>query len=290
MYCDIDIEDLNISYESLVEKYNYSKASCVIVPSLYGNPANLSKIEKFCREHNIYMIDDSAQSFGAKLDNRMLSSFGDAGLFAFSPGKSTPAPMGALYWCNSFKETKKYTRHRFIHKIIYKNFYENRMNIYISKLPAIIKKLINFSALFLEKYVDITFDCMEDFENLCLGGVIESCLSGKFDYRNYFFNQFIEKFNDTDNFKIIRNIRGKATPHKIVILMRNIIEAKDFSTYLLEHGIYTYDGYKPKIDLSSCPITKAVIGRIIEIPIENDSKKMEYLFNTIQNYLLKRSY
>lgn len=117
----------------------------------------------------------------------MLSSFGDAGLFAFSPGKSTPAPMGALYWCNGFKETEKYTRHRFIHKIIYKNFNENRMNIYISKLPSIIKKLINFSALYLEKYVDITFDCMEDFENLCLGGVIESCLSGKFDYRNYFF-------------------------------------------------------------------------------------------------------
>lgn len=66
MYCDIDIEDLNISYESLIEKYNYSKASCVIVPSLYGNPANLSKIEKFCNEHNIYMIDYSAQSFGAK--------------------------------------------------------------------------------------------------------------------------------------------------------------------------------------------------------------------------------
>lgn len=103
-----------------------------------------------------------------------------------------------------------------------------------------------------------------------------------------FFNQFIEKFNDVDNFKIIRNIRGEATPHKIVILMKNVVEAKNFSTYLLESGIYTYDGYKPKIDLSSCPITKAVIGRLVEIPIENDLKNG--IFNMIQNYLLKRSY
>ena len=97
-FYDIDIEDLNPSIDSikkLVQKY---QIKAVLVPSLYGNPANLLEIEKFCKENNIFMIDDSAQSFGAKLNNKYIGTFGRAGFFSFSPGKATFGHMGSFYW------------------------------------------------------------------------------------------------------------------------------------------------------------------------------------------------
>ena len=97
IFCDMDIEDLNPSITSMkymVEKYS---PSAVLIASMYGNPANLTEAELFLKEKNIPLIDDGAQSFGAKLDNRYISTFGDGGFFSFSPGKTTAGHLGSFF-------------------------------------------------------------------------------------------------------------------------------------------------------------------------------------------------
>ena len=94
-YIDFDPIDLNISFDSFKEAVLCYDIKAVIVPSLYGNPAQLDLFEDFCFQNNILMIDDSAQSFGAKLNGKMIGTYGHAGLFSASVGKSLAGFMGA---------------------------------------------------------------------------------------------------------------------------------------------------------------------------------------------------
>ena len=65
---------------------------------LYGNPVDYPGIEKICKDFGVKLIDDAAQSFGAKLNGRLAGTWGDAGFFSFSPGKSTPGHLGSFFW------------------------------------------------------------------------------------------------------------------------------------------------------------------------------------------------
>ena len=59
---------------------------------LYGQVADVEVIESLCRRHGVLLIEDCAQSHGAKRNGRMAGTFGDAATFSFYPTKN----LGAL--------------------------------------------------------------------------------------------------------------------------------------------------------------------------------------------------
>lgn len=67
--------------------------SCVIGVNLYGWPMHeLAEIANFCKSQNMIFIEDCAQSFGAKLHDKMVGTWGDAAAFSFYPTK----PLGGI--------------------------------------------------------------------------------------------------------------------------------------------------------------------------------------------------
>ena len=44
---------------------------------MLGKGGNIYEIKKICKENNIKLIEDNCESFGAKLDERMLGTIGD---------------------------------------------------------------------------------------------------------------------------------------------------------------------------------------------------------------------
>ena len=79
-------EDLNIT-AGTVEDACTQKTKAVIVPHLFGNPADIQAIEKIARSRNIAVIDDAAQALGATIDGRAAGGFGDAGILSFGAEK-----------------------------------------------------------------------------------------------------------------------------------------------------------------------------------------------------------
>jgi dTDP-4-amino-4,6-dideoxygalactose transaminase len=77
---------LNLTPES-VENALTSRTRAVIVPHLFGNPADIEGIESLARSKGIRVIDDAAQAFGATLNGRLLGTFGDLGIVSFGSGK-----------------------------------------------------------------------------------------------------------------------------------------------------------------------------------------------------------
>ena len=79
-------ENLTLTPET-VEAAISSRTRAVIVPHLFGNPAPITAIEELCRLRGFLVIDDAAQALGARLNGRLLGTFGDAGIVSFGNGK-----------------------------------------------------------------------------------------------------------------------------------------------------------------------------------------------------------
>jgi dTDP-4-amino-4,6-dideoxygalactose transaminase len=79
-------QELNITVEA-VEAALTNKTTAVIVPHLFGNPADIQKIVDLAHLRNIRVIDDAAQALGAAIDGRPVGSFGDAGILSFGSEK-----------------------------------------------------------------------------------------------------------------------------------------------------------------------------------------------------------
>ena len=78
--------ELNVS-AATVEAALSTRTSAIIVPHLFGNPAEMGPIMDLARGRNIHVIDDAAQALGAAIDGHPAGAFGDAGLVSFGREK-----------------------------------------------------------------------------------------------------------------------------------------------------------------------------------------------------------
>ncbi len=281
IFYDLDIDDLNPSFESikyLSQKYD---VKAVLVASMYGNAANLLEIESYCKDNNIFMIDDAAQSFGAKLNDRYVGTFGDAGFFSFSPGKPTAGHMGSFFWSKNMIEIKR-TNHCTSHYIKWLVFYFNRYKIDNQFCLFFLGKPLSYLFRIVNKFIDMTYDDICTFEANILGGILYSNINGIFDFRNKFFDDFHELFYKKHKFRVITAIRGTQANHKIVVVFNNKFNAEKFIKYMFDNKIFVMKGYSLlSDDLDNLPNASAINGCVIEIPIEDDIDKMNYIFGKV---------
>lgn len=86
-----ELETFNIDSGRLTTAMT-SKTRAICVTHLFGKSCRMDAICAFAAEHGLKIIEDCAQSHGAKLGSRMTGTFGDAGCFSFYPTKN----LGAL--------------------------------------------------------------------------------------------------------------------------------------------------------------------------------------------------
>ena len=63
----------------------------ICVTHLFGKTCRMDAIGAFAREHGLKVVEDCAQSHGARLGTQMTGTFGDAGCFSFYPTKNLGA-------------------------------------------------------------------------------------------------------------------------------------------------------------------------------------------------------
>jgi dTDP-4-amino-4,6-dideoxygalactose transaminase len=63
----------------------------VVPVHLYGNPADMTAITRFARDHNLKLIEDCAQAHGARQAGKMAGAFGDVAAWSFYPTKNLGA-------------------------------------------------------------------------------------------------------------------------------------------------------------------------------------------------------
>lgn len=76
----------------LIEAAITPKTKAIMAVHLYGQPADMDAINAIARKYNLKVIEDAAQSQGARYKGKLTGSLGDAAGHSFYPGKN----LGAL--------------------------------------------------------------------------------------------------------------------------------------------------------------------------------------------------
>ena len=106
VFCDVDKRTLNVRLEDIEKKItNLTKA--VIVLHYGGVPCDIENISNFCKEKNIKLIEDNANSPFSTFNNKSTGTFGDIGLWSFDSMKQLVMGDGGMVYCKNLKDIKK---------------------------------------------------------------------------------------------------------------------------------------------------------------------------------------
>ena len=82
-----------------------SKTKAIIPVHLYGQPANMSEIMKIAKEHNLFVLEDCAESIGSKIGKKRVGTYGDCAAFSFFGNKTITTGEGGMIL---FRNKKNY--------------------------------------------------------------------------------------------------------------------------------------------------------------------------------------
>ncbi|PKL50514.1 MAG: transcriptional regulator [Planctomycetes bacterium HGW-Planctomycetes-1] len=87
VFVDIDPKTYNIN-PAMIEKAITKKTKAIIPVHLYGQMAAMDPIMSMAQKHNLYVIEDAAQSISSTYKGRKAGSVGTCGCFSFFPSKN----------------------------------------------------------------------------------------------------------------------------------------------------------------------------------------------------------
>lgn len=127
VFVDIDPLTQNISVEDLKEKIS-KKSRCIICVHLGGLPCDMTKILPIAKKNNLKVIEDCSQAHGAKINNKIVGSFGDIAVWSFCNDKIiSTLGEGGMVSTNSKKIFEKIWSLKDIGKS-YKKYYNESKN------------------------------------------------------------------------------------------------------------------------------------------------------------------
>jgi perosamine synthetase len=93
------------------------KTKAILIVHLYGQPVPMQPVMAFAKRHNLLVIEDCSQAYGAKSDDQCVGSFGDAAVFSLYANKTITTGEGGIVL---FKDER---HHKLANKL--KNLYHS---------------------------------------------------------------------------------------------------------------------------------------------------------------------
>jgi dTDP-4-amino-4,6-dideoxygalactose transaminase len=104
-FCEIN-QDFNPDIKHILQLLT-DEVKAIVFPHLFGKPGLICELEYELKlkgwSSKIILIDDAAQSLGAKIDDKYIGTFGDYGIISFGPGKIITATGGGVLLTKSKK-------------------------------------------------------------------------------------------------------------------------------------------------------------------------------------------
>ncbi len=271
VFADIDYKTRNIDLKS-IKKCVTNKTIAVIVVHFAGLPCDMNKISKFCKKNNIKIIEDSAETLGAKIKNKFTGTFG-IGCFSFFPTKNITTTEGGMLTTNDkniYNYVKKLIAHG-IDKNIKKNFWYR-----VAVLPGHNFRMPNHLAA-------LGYSQLKKINNL------NKARNQIANLYNYELSKTFYKINIpyipkgfTHSYQMYTiTVQAKIRNKLLNFLKKNNIEASAHFDPPLHLQKYLRKYYKKKL-----PITEKLSKEIITLPIFPDMTKKEalYVIKTINKF------
>ncbi len=87
VFVDVEPDTCNMDPKQIEAKIT-KKTKAILPVHIFGHPADMEEIVRIAEKHQLPIVEDCAQSFGASLHGKKTGSFGAAGCFSFYPSKN----------------------------------------------------------------------------------------------------------------------------------------------------------------------------------------------------------
>ncbi len=90
VFADIELDTFNLDLNQ-VEATITDRTRAIIPVHLFGQPTNMTRLMAIAQAHNLFVVEDCAQSTGAEWQDKRVGSIGHIGCFSFYPTKNLGA-------------------------------------------------------------------------------------------------------------------------------------------------------------------------------------------------------
>lgn len=92
---DVDNDTFTINLDTIKENVT-NKTKAIMHVSINNRYKNIIELVEYCKEQNFYLIEDSAQSLGCRINGKNLGTFGNIGCFSLSTPKIISTGQGGF--------------------------------------------------------------------------------------------------------------------------------------------------------------------------------------------------
>lgn len=87
VFIDVRPDTFNLD-EKLIEAAITERTRAIMPVHIFGQPAEMNKINEIAKKHGLYVIEDACQAVGAKYEGKRVGGLADIGVFSFFPTKN----------------------------------------------------------------------------------------------------------------------------------------------------------------------------------------------------------
>lgn len=268
VFVDIDPIYYSIDENKIEEKISkFTKA--IIAVHLQGQMCEIEKIKSICNKHNLYLIEDCAQSHFSSLNGVYAGLNGIASSFSFYPGKNLGAygDAGCIITQDDLlaKKFKMYANHGALIK------HQHQIEGINSRMDGIQAAILNAKLPFIAEWTKKRRDAASLY-NIYLSDIKQVKIPTVRPNSMHSFHLYVIQAEDRDNLKIYLN--------------ENDIEtAIHYPTPLPLLEAYKYLNYTK----SDFPVSLEISKCILSLPIypEISKEQIEYVCNKISDFYSK---
>ncbi|MBN1253427.1 MAG: DegT/DnrJ/EryC1/StrS family aminotransferase [Bacteroidales bacterium] len=270
---DVDSETFTIDIEKLKAAIT-PKTKAIVPVHLFGQAANMKEIVKIAKQHNLYIIEDTAQAIGAEytFENdkvKKLGTIGDIGCTSFFPSKNLGCfGDGGAIFTNNDEYAEKL--HSIVNHGMKVRYYHDNVGVN-SRLDTIQAAILNVKLKYLDNYNMARQNAAEYYNNAFKNfdklqtPVVQ-------DNSTHCFHQYTLVTKNIDRDKLREYLNSKEIPAMVY-----------YPVPLHLQKAYKDDRYKK----GDFPVTEMLSKSVISLPMHTELEKeqQDYIIECVLDFI-----
>jgi UDP-2-acetamido-2-deoxy-ribo-hexuluronate aminotransferase len=273
VFVEVDPNTFCMDTEDLKKEIT-SKTKAIVPVHLYGHAANMEEIMAIAKEHNLFVIEDTAQGIGGEYTfkdgtKKKVGTIGTIGTTSFFPSKNLGCygDGGAIFTNDDSLavQLKMMANHgqskRYYHDVVGCN----------SRLDTIQAAILNIKLKELDNYIDARI-ALADFYDASFSNHPKIKTPYRASYSKHVFHQYTLQLEGVDRDGLVQYLESKGIPSMIY---------------------YPVPGHKQKmfdsfgLDEKEMKVTDWLTTRVISLPIhtEMENEQREYIVKEVLSFI-----
>ena len=271
-----DIEDKTYGLDPEDVKEKITKKTRVIIPIHYGGcPCLTRELKEIAEDHNLILIEDAAESLGARIGDKKVGAFGDSAMLSFCQNKIITTGEGGAIVTDS------------------REIYEN---LKLLRSHGRLETQDYFSSSEIMDYITLGYNFRMSNITAALGIVQLRKADKIIEMRRKNVEYLTTQLKDIGSIATPKTLKDYYNVYQLFTIRISATIRDDLIKYLADKGIMTKvyfppihltDFYKNKLGcINNLPVTEELSSKVLTLPMYPTltEQEMDYMSNEIKNF------